>query len=419
MAYVTVDAPRSDAANVPRTVVAATAPIAYVRFHGRNAATWNKRGGGAAAALRLHLRRGRAARVGRAAARAGRAGARRRTRSSTTTTRPTASPRRPAGAAARKLLEEEGAVGERRGACRSPDALEHGRSARPTPARWAQPSLTADAIARRGRRVVAAAPSGRSTSRPRSRSAGRSATTRATSRGSSGPRSRAAAGSSPRAPTGSRCGSRRRSRPRLDAERAATSSALSSTSSSTFRFTAPGMWPCRGSQGAPKLPSYSYGVADVDDRHLAEPRRQLLELDVAHASAPTTSTSRATDGRADSSSSHAAIRAGQLDAEPVAGAQHPRHEREVRRRGSARPAAPPAARSSVVRVAAPEGVVVVAEQRVEAEHREPRRRARGRGRPGSSAGDGYRSSRYSMITADSGRTKPSSRIGTRPVAFRS
>jgi uncharacterized protein YecE (DUF72 family) len=48
MSYVAVDAPRSDARNVPRTVVAATAPLAYVRFHGRNAATWNKRGGGAA-----------------------------------------------------------------------------------------------------------------------------------------------------------------------------------------------------------------------------------------------------------------------------------------------------------------------------------------------------------------------------------
>ena len=48
IAYVTVDAPRLDATNVPRTVVAATAPLAYVRFHGRNAATWNKRGGGAA-----------------------------------------------------------------------------------------------------------------------------------------------------------------------------------------------------------------------------------------------------------------------------------------------------------------------------------------------------------------------------------
>jgi uncharacterized protein YecE (DUF72 family) len=48
LAYVTVDAPKVDAANVPRTVVAATAPMAYVRFHGRNASTWNKRGGGAA-----------------------------------------------------------------------------------------------------------------------------------------------------------------------------------------------------------------------------------------------------------------------------------------------------------------------------------------------------------------------------------
>ncbi len=48
MSYVTVDAPKIDAGNVPETVVAVTGPIAYVRFHGRNAATWNKRGGGAA-----------------------------------------------------------------------------------------------------------------------------------------------------------------------------------------------------------------------------------------------------------------------------------------------------------------------------------------------------------------------------------
>jgi len=48
MSYVTVDAPKVDAANVPQTVAAVTGPIAYVRFHGRNAATWNKRGGGAA-----------------------------------------------------------------------------------------------------------------------------------------------------------------------------------------------------------------------------------------------------------------------------------------------------------------------------------------------------------------------------------
>jgi uncharacterized protein YecE (DUF72 family) len=48
MSYVTVDAPKVDAANVAPTVVAVTGPIAYVRFHGRNAATWNKRVGGAA-----------------------------------------------------------------------------------------------------------------------------------------------------------------------------------------------------------------------------------------------------------------------------------------------------------------------------------------------------------------------------------
>jgi uncharacterized protein YecE (DUF72 family) len=48
MSYVTVDAPKVDAANVPQTVVAVTGPIAYVRFHGRNAGTWNARGGGAA-----------------------------------------------------------------------------------------------------------------------------------------------------------------------------------------------------------------------------------------------------------------------------------------------------------------------------------------------------------------------------------
>jgi uncharacterized protein YecE (DUF72 family) len=43
-----VDAPRSEARNLIPTVVATTSPTAYVRFHGRNAATWNKRGGSAA-----------------------------------------------------------------------------------------------------------------------------------------------------------------------------------------------------------------------------------------------------------------------------------------------------------------------------------------------------------------------------------
>src|SRR3954454_16258117 len=47
MTWVVVDAPRTGGKNVPDTLIATTTPIAYVRFHGRNAATWNVRGGGA------------------------------------------------------------------------------------------------------------------------------------------------------------------------------------------------------------------------------------------------------------------------------------------------------------------------------------------------------------------------------------
>jgi uncharacterized protein YecE (DUF72 family) len=47
--YVTVDAPKSDdAKNLIPTVPAVTSGTAYVRFHGRNLGTWNKRGGSAA-----------------------------------------------------------------------------------------------------------------------------------------------------------------------------------------------------------------------------------------------------------------------------------------------------------------------------------------------------------------------------------
>jgi uncharacterized protein YecE (DUF72 family) len=46
--WVVVDAPKVDAKNVPETLVATTTPMAYVRFHGRNAGTWNVRGGSAA-----------------------------------------------------------------------------------------------------------------------------------------------------------------------------------------------------------------------------------------------------------------------------------------------------------------------------------------------------------------------------------
>jgi uncharacterized protein YecE (DUF72 family) len=46
---VIVDAPRIEGAkNVAPTVLALTSPTLYVRFHGRNAGTWNKRGGSAA-----------------------------------------------------------------------------------------------------------------------------------------------------------------------------------------------------------------------------------------------------------------------------------------------------------------------------------------------------------------------------------
>ena len=47
-AHVVVDAPKTDAVNLVPTVLARTSPVVYIRFHGRNAQTWNKRGGSAA-----------------------------------------------------------------------------------------------------------------------------------------------------------------------------------------------------------------------------------------------------------------------------------------------------------------------------------------------------------------------------------
>jgi uncharacterized protein YecE (DUF72 family) len=47
-AYVCVDEPRLPARNVLPPLTHVTAEYAYVRFHGRNAATWNKRSGSAA-----------------------------------------------------------------------------------------------------------------------------------------------------------------------------------------------------------------------------------------------------------------------------------------------------------------------------------------------------------------------------------
>ena len=48
LTYVIVDAPKTEAKNLVQTVVASTSDTAYVRFHGRNAGTWNKRTGSAA-----------------------------------------------------------------------------------------------------------------------------------------------------------------------------------------------------------------------------------------------------------------------------------------------------------------------------------------------------------------------------------
>lgn len=46
--HVIVDAPKTEARNLVPTVLALTSPTAYVRFHGRNANTWNVRGRSAA-----------------------------------------------------------------------------------------------------------------------------------------------------------------------------------------------------------------------------------------------------------------------------------------------------------------------------------------------------------------------------------
>jgi uncharacterized protein YecE (DUF72 family) len=48
LAYVSVDAPLTRASNVVPRVAAATHKLAVIRFHGRNAATWNIKGGSAA-----------------------------------------------------------------------------------------------------------------------------------------------------------------------------------------------------------------------------------------------------------------------------------------------------------------------------------------------------------------------------------
>ena len=65
---VVVDAPRSEAKNLHSDVVAATSQTAYVRMHGRNAATWNTRAKSAAERFDYLYSETRADRVDRAAA---------------------------------------------------------------------------------------------------------------------------------------------------------------------------------------------------------------------------------------------------------------------------------------------------------------------------------------------------------------
>ena len=48
LAFVSLDSPRTRASNVSPTIAATTHRVAYVRFHGRNAQTWNIRGDSAA-----------------------------------------------------------------------------------------------------------------------------------------------------------------------------------------------------------------------------------------------------------------------------------------------------------------------------------------------------------------------------------
>ena len=64
LSYVIVDAPKTDAKNLVPTVVARTSGTAYVRFHGRNAATWNKRTGSAAERFDYLYSDGRSCRSG-------------------------------------------------------------------------------------------------------------------------------------------------------------------------------------------------------------------------------------------------------------------------------------------------------------------------------------------------------------------
>jgi uncharacterized protein YecE (DUF72 family) len=55
LAFVSVDSPPTTATNVVPTIAAATHPLAYVRFHGRNWRTWNIRNAKSSAERFDHL----------------------------------------------------------------------------------------------------------------------------------------------------------------------------------------------------------------------------------------------------------------------------------------------------------------------------------------------------------------------------
>ena len=105
LAFVSVDSPPPRATNVVPTIAAATHPLAYVRFHGRNWRTWNIRNAKSSAERFDHLYTERSSPSGSSRSGGSRARPRRSTRSSTTTA---TTSRRGARRILRGLLDEAG-----------------------------------------------------------------------------------------------------------------------------------------------------------------------------------------------------------------------------------------------------------------------------------------------------------------------
>ena len=153
-------------------------------------------------------------------------------------------------------------------------------------------------------------------------------------------------------------------------------------------------------------------AADVEDRHLAEARRELVDVDVAHA-APDQLELRGDRGPREQTLEPGVSARGQVDAEHGPARAAPTGRRRCRRRDRSRPAARrAAARGRSARRAGRRS----SRRRAASSKRKTASRAAPapRRRREATAAPEKRSSRYSMITADSGSTKPSSRIGTLP-----